>query len=192
MDDAYDAVVLAGGRARRLGGADKPAIEIGGRSLLDRVLDAVSGASTVVCVGPSRPTRRPVAWCREHPPGTGPVAALAAGLARTSASAVCVLAADLPWVAPAVPVLLAALTADPAADAALLVDDGGRVAHLAAFWRRAALATALAALGDPAGAPVRALTGAARTVLVPDLEGWGRDCDTWDDVEARRRESDGR
>ncbi|MZF89845.1 NTP transferase domain-containing protein, partial [Streptomyces sp. SID5643] len=33
----YDAVVLAGGAARRLGGADKPGVRVGGRPLLDRV-----------------------------------------------------------------------------------------------------------------------------------------------------------
>ncbi|MYS16776.1 NTP transferase domain-containing protein, partial [Streptomyces sp. SID4982] len=32
----YDAVVLAGGGARRLGGADKPGVQVGGRALLDR------------------------------------------------------------------------------------------------------------------------------------------------------------
>ncbi|WP_240497415.1 NTP transferase domain-containing protein, partial [Streptomyces hirsutus] len=41
---AYDALVLAGGGARRLGGADKPGVRVGGRSLLDRVLAACSGA----------------------------------------------------------------------------------------------------------------------------------------------------
>ncbi len=37
----YSAVVLAGGRATRLGGANKAQLEIGGRLLLDRVLDAL-------------------------------------------------------------------------------------------------------------------------------------------------------
>ncbi|MYQ48709.1 NTP transferase domain-containing protein, partial [Streptomyces sp. SID4985] len=37
-DTPYDAVVLAGGAARRLGGADKPGVRVGGRPLLDRVL----------------------------------------------------------------------------------------------------------------------------------------------------------
>jgi GTP:adenosylcobinamide-phosphate guanylyltransferase len=34
----YDAVVLAGGAARRLGGAEKSGVRIGGRVLLGRVL----------------------------------------------------------------------------------------------------------------------------------------------------------
>ncbi|MEU1128793.1 NTP transferase domain-containing protein, partial [Streptomyces sp. NPDC005900] len=34
----HDAVVLAGGGAARLGGADKPGVRVGGRTLIDRVL----------------------------------------------------------------------------------------------------------------------------------------------------------
>ncbi|MGW0901366.1 NTP transferase domain-containing protein, partial [Streptomyces goshikiensis] len=40
----YDAIVLAGGAARRLGGVDKPALPVGARTLLDRVLDACPDA----------------------------------------------------------------------------------------------------------------------------------------------------
>ena len=36
-----DAIVLAGGKATRLDGADKTALVVGGRTLLERVLDAV-------------------------------------------------------------------------------------------------------------------------------------------------------
>jgi len=60
----YDALVLAGGQARWLGGVDKMAIPLGGRDMLDRVLDAVPDADRVVVVGPPRP--RPVA-CRRRP-----------------------------------------------------------------------------------------------------------------------------
>ncbi|MGV9756153.1 NTP transferase domain-containing protein, partial [Streptomyces tricolor] len=44
----YDAVVLAGGAARRLGGADKPGLRVGGRALLDRVLAACGSWSRAV------------------------------------------------------------------------------------------------------------------------------------------------
>ncbi|MBT2472738.1 NTP transferase domain-containing protein, partial [Streptomyces sp. ISL-66] len=54
----YDAIVLAGGAARRLGGADKPGLLVGGRPLLDRVLDACADARTTVVVGGRRPTAR--------------------------------------------------------------------------------------------------------------------------------------
>lgn len=56
----YDAVVLAGGAARRLGGADKPGLRVGGRPLLDRVLAACATATTTVVVAEPRRTARPV------------------------------------------------------------------------------------------------------------------------------------
>ena len=146
-------------KPRRLGGADKPGIEIGGVALLGRVVAAVADADTVVVVGPPRvlALSRPVLWCQEEPPGGGPVAALAAGLDVTSAEIVVVLAADLPWIAPAVPDLLAALGPPGRADVAVLTDRAGRRNHLAAAWRRPALVAALAALPAAHGAAMRSL-----------------------------------
>ncbi|MGW7264316.1 NTP transferase domain-containing protein [Streptomyces sp. NPDC054842] len=115
---AYDAVVLAGGGARRLGGADKPGVRVGGRALLDRVLAACAGARTTVVVAAPRPTARPVVWTREDPPGAGPVAALGAGLRHTAAEYVVVLSADLPFLtAETVRRLLSALLTGDAAPA---------------------------------------------------------------------------
>lgn len=107
---AYDAVVLAGGAAKRLGGADKPGLLVGGRPLLDRVLGACADAAATVVVGSRRPTARPVRWAREDPPGAGPLAALDAGLRHVTAPVVVALSADLPFLSPAaVRGLLAAL-----------------------------------------------------------------------------------
>jgi molybdopterin-guanine dinucleotide biosynthesis protein A len=117
------------------------------------------------------------------------VAAIAAGRALTAAALVVVLAADLPWIAPAVPELLAAV---PDAGVALLVDAGGRVNHLAAAWQGTALDAALRSLPRVDGAAVRDLVGAARCELVADREGWGRDCDTWEDLAAARARGEDR
>ena len=76
----FDAVVLAGGRAERLGGADKAGLEVDGVSLLERALAAVAAARSVVVVGDERPTSREVSWVREEPAYGGPVAATYAGL----------------------------------------------------------------------------------------------------------------
>lgn len=185
-DAAFDAVVLAGGAARRLGGRDKPALRIAGASLLERVLDAVSGAASTVVVGPRRDLAVPAVWCQEVPPGSGPVAAIAAGLARVGADRLVLLAADLPWIAPAVGPLRAALDAPETPDAAVLVDASGRRNVLAAAWRTASLRAALVRVGPPAGRPVRALYDGAAVATVPDAGGWGADCDTWDDLQAAR------
>ena len=118
----FDAIVLAGGGARRMGGVDKPMLLLAGRPLLSHVLDAVAGAAHRVVVGPRRDIDLDVTWCQESPPDGGPVAALAAALPFVSAEIVVVVAADLPWIAPAVDPLHEAL--GNGADVAMLYTDG--------------------------------------------------------------------
>ncbi|MGX1613671.1 molybdenum cofactor guanylyltransferase [Micromonospora chalcea] len=94
----YAAVVLAGGAARRMGGVDKPGRPVGGRPMLHRVLAAVADADQRIVVGASGPLPDGVRTTREEPPGGGPVAATAAGLALLdpATTTVALLAADLP------------------------------------------------------------------------------------------------
>lgn len=179
----YDAIVLAGGAAQRLGGADKPGLTVDGQSLLDRVLRAVADADTRVVVGPPRATAVPALWTQEAPPGGGPVAAVAAGLSLVGAHTVLVLACDLPWIAPAVEPLIVAL---PGFAVAVLSDSDGRLNYLAAAWRLESLAERVAAVGDVAGAPMRRLFDGIAEHRVPDLHGWGDDCDTWEELEQAR------
>lgn len=210
---AHHAVVLAGGAASRLGGADKPALDVGGRALLDRVLAACAGAATTVVVGPRRPTDRPVRWTREDPPGGGPVPALAAGLGALPADdgVVLVLAADLPFLtADTVRALLRALTPGagepdgpdgpdapgPVWEGALLTDGGGRDQPLAAAYRIEPLRRELALLkaehGRLAGLPLRLLARELTLRRVTDPSGDASfDCDTWEDVAAARARLDG-
>jgi molybdopterin-guanine dinucleotide biosynthesis protein A len=188
-DAGYDAVVLAGGAARRLGGADKPGLRVGGRALLDRVLAACDDARATVVVADPRPTARPVTWAREDPPGGGPLAALDAGLRHTTAEQVVVLSADLPFLeADTVRRLLGALRAG-GADGVLLTDADGRDQPLVAAYRAAALRRELAALTDAhgglTGLPLRRLTGALDLTRVPDPVA-SFDCDTWDDIATAR------
>ena len=192
----YDAIVLAGGRGSRFGGLDKAALTVGDTALLDYVLAAVATAEHRVVVGPERPpTRGPaeqrtVCWCHEDPAGSGPVAALAAGLAHTTAGQIVVLAVDLPFIAPAVPVLLNRLRAG-SAPVALLADQSSRLNYLAAAWQRPALVQALAALGSPIGASMRALFGSLEATVVVDPNDWGADCDTVADLDRARRRAEG-
>lgn len=178
-------MVLAGGAATRMGGSDKPAQEIDGVSLLDRVIAAVPDAERVVVVGPERETEREVVWCREDPPGSGPVAAIAAGLPNVEADYVVVLAADLPAIGPAVPELLRAIAEAPDADVAALADGDGRLNYLAAAWRSEALHRAIRLLGrGVTDVSMRTLFAGTDQVKVADRDGWGIDCDTWADLEA--------
>lgn len=184
-------MILAGAGSRRLDGADKPAVEIDGRTLLDHAIAAVKHAERVVVVGPHRNTERDVEWAEEQPPGGGPVAAIAAGLSKIRSAYCVVLASDLPAIAPAVPLLL---TAAAKADVAVLTSTGRRN-NLAAVWRTDALRTAIGRLdgaGGAANAAARALFAGLQVAEVSDDGDWGADCDTWADIEAARARKGGR
>jgi molybdopterin-guanine dinucleotide biosynthesis protein A len=138
---AYDAIVLAGGRALRLGGQDKTRLAVGDRSILDRVLDALPVNVRAVIVGERRPTARHVVWCREEPPGSGPAAAVAAGLEHVAAPMVLLLAGDLPLLtAEVIELLVADLPVD--GDGIVLLDAESRPQWLVSAWRTGALRAA--------------------------------------------------
>lgn len=178
--EPYDAVILAGGTARRLRGADKPGLLLGGRPLVGRVAAAVAAAGRVVLVGPPRSELPAAVVVREEPPGAGPVPALRAGLAVVEAPWAAVLAADLPF-----------LTADDIGalrrlaggrTGAILADDQGRPQWLLGVWRVAGLRAALEVYQ---GSSLRDLMGPLDPVVVrsPErrLPAW-YDCDTDNDV----------
>jgi len=125
-DLRFDAVVLAGGRATRLDGVDKASVELDGRTLLARALDAVVDAAEVVVVGEPVPTQRPVTFTRESPRYGGPVAALLTGVDALlhPAPSVVVLAVDMPHLTPAT--VLRLRRAAVGQDGAALLDPDGR------------------------------------------------------------------
>ena len=97
---SFAAIVVAGGQASRLGGADKATIEMRGRTLLEHTLDAVIDAAEVVVVGKQVVTDRPVTFVVEDPQYGGPVAGLLTGrdsLLRTFPW-LAVLAVDMPFI----------------------------------------------------------------------------------------------
>ncbi|MEV0775125.1 DUF6457 domain-containing protein [Streptomyces sp. NPDC050433] len=190
---AHDAIVLAGGAAKRLGGVDKPAVSVGGRALLDRVLGACGGAGRIVVVGGRRPTVRAVHWAREEPPGGGPVAALDAGVRQVRAETVLVLSADLPFLTrETTHRLLDVLAADGGREGVLLTDADGRDQPLVAAYRTEPLRREIALLateyGSLAGLPLRLLTHELDLArLAADADPLASfDCDTWEDISAAR------
>ncbi|GAA4726118.1 molybdenum cofactor guanylyltransferase [Modestobacter marinus] len=188
----FAAVVLAGGRAARLGGQPKPQLDVGGRTMLAAVVEAVRDADPVVVVGPPQPVPEGTVLVREVPPGGGPVPALATGLTAVGdAEVVAVLAADLPFLTRELVTDLRRRLVD---DGVLVVDDTGRDQLLLGVWRTAALR---AAVRDPRPhTPLRAVlagltVGRHRPDARPGRPAPWTDCDTPADL-ARARAVPGR
>ncbi len=199
----FDAIVLAGGHATRLGGADKPALIVAGQSMLAAVICAATaaGARTVIVVGPpaaagreaeqarrgmARPGR--VLVVREEPAGAGPVPALRRGLAEAGAPLVLLLAADLPFLR-ADPLRLLVTEAAGSPAGAVLIDPAGQRQWLVSCWRTAALRPAAAACQ---GGSLHGVLGPLRPEQVSYRTPAGQpppwfDCDTAAELALARR-----
>ena len=172
----FAALVLAGGRANRLGGVDKPALTLDGESLVARAVKAARAADAdpIVVVGPERPGVEAV-WARENPPFGGPVAALAAGLPLVLAEWALVLAADLrrPH-----DIVRALVDAPRAEDGAHLVDADGHAQWLCGLYRTEALRAQVSSLEAVTGASMRALLAPLRLAKHPISDDIVADVDT--------------
>ncbi|VXA97413.1 molybdenum cofactor guanylyltransferase [Frigoribacterium sp. 9N] len=200
-DAGFDAVLLAGGRASRVHGADKTGFTSGDATLLDRAVQAAAGARTLVVVG-LRDGRVPPAGAlltREEPAWSGPVAALAAGLAVVGDPSpwALVLACDLPRAPEAVAALLAGGAEDDEhRDGRLAVDSDGRRQPLLALYRTDALRTRLGGLradGPLEGLSLRRLLDGLDLLEVPVPDALCADVDTVADADRLgvvRREAD--
>lgn len=95
------ALIVAGGKATRLGGVDKRAIVVDGRTIFERQIAAVSRLVHEVIVS----GRTEVAGYRnvvDAVPGLGPLSGIAAGLDSAETPWLLVLAGDMPRIDPAV------------------------------------------------------------------------------------------
>ena len=184
------AIVLTGGTAARMDGADKSAIEVDGVTLLERALAATMTAVEVVVVGEPVPTTRPVTFTREDPRGGGPAAGLLAGTDAfyRPCDALQVLAVDMPRTTPGTFARLADALAPssydgPPPDGALLVDGAGRRQPLCAVYRWEALQRARPEQREHEhGLPVHRLLGALQLVEVDAVGDEALDVDTWEDL----------
>lgn len=145
-------VVLAGGAGRRMG-RPKAEVALHGQRLVDRAVHILARwcSPIVVVTRPevpletTGPVRGPVASgspaiCHDRPGWSGPLGALATGLAALGTEQVIVLACDLPLAGPAVEALAAwAMGEDPDVQAVVTVDGAGRLQGLCARYRRGAV-----------------------------------------------------
>lgn len=184
------AIILAGGRAIRLGGAEKALLEVGGVTLLRATVDAADagGCLPIVIAGPAVADDPRVQWVREDPPFGGPVSGIAAALPLIETTEVLVLATDLPRADEAVSFLLETAAFAAYGDGLCLADESGRPQWLTGLYRTAALRRAAQALPrDGAGASVHALLADLEIATVRAPAGVVRDIDTWEDLDKARR-----
>ncbi|MHA7305268.1 molybdenum cofactor guanylyltransferase [Arthrobacter sp. TMN-49] len=167
------AVILAGGLSRRLGGVPKAGLVVDGKTLLARTVEAAAQAITaaetahpastqgaagaqpsIAVVGPvesvaawlgTAKLREQVVAVQEDPPFAGPAAGIAAGLAALPAreGRVLILACDMPAAATVARLLLAA--DGFSAPEAVLAVDRGRLQPLAGIYPVPELLAAVAA-----------------------------------------------
>lgn len=168
----FNAIIIAGGRATRLGGIDKTALVFNGRTLLQCALDAVRDAKQIAVVGfgiELEPAEG-LSLTEEQPRWGGPAAALTAGMHNLRHSRVehtVVIAADMPRVAGAISLLLDAIDEDH--DGVIAIDSTGTRQQLLGVYRTSELRRAVALAGS-ANAAMRAITGPLRLdeLTVPD------------------------
>ncbi|GAA1316319.1 nitrilase-related carbon-nitrogen hydrolase [Brachybacterium tyrofermentans] len=158
------AIVLAGGASSRLGGTDKTRMEVAGATTLERVLRSAHVDERIV-VGPAGDGGPDLArihgarFVLEDPPRSGPLAALARGVAEISGdlsdgpgggATVLVLGGDMPLLRAET---LTALTSTSASEqkVAALAGSDGHVQYLCAAWPLARLRAALDALEQSDG-----------------------------------------
>ena len=130
----HAALVLAGGQAQRMGGGDKPLLELAGESLLARILSRLAVDTTQIAISANgEPARfadfgRPVLGDGEFL-GQGPLAGVLAGLDWAAGLAIDTLL-TVPGDTPLIPAGLAGrLSPAPACAVSL-----GRLHPLVALW----------------------------------------------------------
>ena len=164
------AIVLAGGKGRRLG-VEKHLLEIGGRSLLDTVVARVSAVSDDVIVVASHADTisipiRGIKVVSDIVPGRGPLSGLDAGLRVAKFDRALLVACDMPFLSTA---LLQHLV-ETATDADAVVPQiAGDLEPLLAVYSRACLPI-VEGLLDRQKASMRDLLDDVQVHLVPEEE----------------------
>jgi molybdenum cofactor guanylyltransferase len=135
---AVAAAILAGGRARRLGGVNKGTLAIGSEAIVDRQLAVLRAvAADVFVVGREDPawTARGLRVVADDIPDAGPLGGIYTAIRRSPCDRTLVVACDMPFLSAA---FLERLIADGDADVAVARSDRGREPLCAIYSRRCA------------------------------------------------------
>lgn len=98
------AVILAGGKSRRLGGIDKPLIAIGGQRIIDRTFRIVSNCCQEILISSNNPqpyTTFPVTTVPDLYPDHGALGGIYSCLRQAVFPYVLMLAGDMPFISAA-------------------------------------------------------------------------------------------
>ncbi|HTJ42806.1 MAG TPA: molybdenum cofactor guanylyltransferase [Kofleriaceae bacterium] len=116
MTDQNDVVaaILAGGRARRMGGVAKPLLEVEGRTILARLTEALAPFAREIVVAVADPAQAPPGYRAiiDAHHDSGPLAGIAAARAATDARWLIAVAGDMPFLSPPVVAALLSLARD--------------------------------------------------------------------------------
>jgi molybdopterin-guanine dinucleotide biosynthesis protein A len=143
---ALAGLVLCGGESSRMG-RDKALIPVGGTTLVVHTAQLLARIANPVLVAPGRPGRLGALGYEEvedDPARTGPMGAIAAGLAASPHPLVAVVAVDMPFASPALFSLLASLHGD---EQAVVPRSGAGPEPLHAVYASSALPTMRASIG---------------------------------------------
>lgn len=150
--DPVTGIVLAGGRATRMGGMDKGLVEVAGRAMVDHVLERLRPQTAALVINANRnhdvyATRGCPVVADAFGEFAGPLAGMAAGLQAATTDWAVTVPCDSPLVPPDLVARLAA--ALQAAQADLAVAEGaGRMQPVFALLPRRLLPDLEAFLGD--------------------------------------------
>ncbi|OYX58790.1 MAG: hypothetical protein B7Y93_00940 [Micrococcales bacterium 32-70-13] len=190
------AILLAGGRASRVGGAAKTLFDIDGSTLLERAVRAVDGCSPVIVVGDVVDGITGVLWMREDPPFGGPAAAVVWALDAwrdepgDEPGWTYLLSCDLPDAVDAVRRLENHRAIAPlSTDGLCLADHSNHPQWLIGVYRTSALRRARARIAMVGrDSSMRALLADLEITAISAPDNETADVDTWEDLaQARRR-----
>jgi molybdopterin-guanine dinucleotide biosynthesis protein A len=159
-------------------GRDKRWIDVDGEPMLERVLSRLGAAPILLVIDPARPLLsavvahnvRLVHDCR---PGEGPLAAAEAGLAEADHDIVLMVAADMPWLQPAIlDLLVERLVENPQIDLVCLTLDG-RLQPFPMGCRRAPTLAHASALLDRGERRFRSILDGPLVMAIDEAE-WRR------------------
>jgi len=120
---SWTGVVLAGGRSQRFGGVDKTRLPLGGRTLLQRAVDALAPISTSCLVVGGGPVAGATSVPDQYP-GAGPLGGVLTALEAIDTSHALILAVDLPFISGSLLRDVQRAGADAAAAVVVLLPDG--------------------------------------------------------------------